>query len=56
MTDSHAVFLYSGNGSVKIGGQANTFKYQRQTDNVLIQFDFFRGDYQGRAELYGRLC
>lgn len=36
MTDSKSVFLYSGNGSEKIGGQANTFKYQRLTGNVLI--------------------
>lgn len=36
MTDSSAVFLYSSNGRVKRGGQANTFKYQRQTGNILI--------------------
>ncbi|MEI4990570.1 hypothetical protein U1740_09425 [Aeromonas caviae] len=56
ITDSFTVSLYRGHGRVKQGGQADTFKHQRQTGNVLIYFDFFRGNYQGRAELYGRLC
>jgi len=32
----YTVYLYSGNGRVKRGGQANTIKDQRNTGNVLI--------------------
>ena len=34
------VSLYSGNGRVKRGGQANTINYQRNTGNVLFNLIF----------------
>lgn len=32
----YTVYLYSGNGRVKRGGQANTINYQRNTGNIFI--------------------